>query len=383
MRRVRTKYPGIFERKSDVRKFNGKPDVCFDIAYRDQGRLVWEKVGWLSEGYSAKLAEQVRGDRIRAIRHEEELPQQKKKVALFKEIAGKYLEWAKENKTRQGRDDISRYENHLKPRFDDKKLNEVSPLDLERMKSELTKAGLSQATIKHCLVLFRQIYNKAIAWGLWNGENPVKKVKLPTLQNQRERFLSFEEANILLNALNGVSKTIYDMALISLHCGLRAGEMFSLKEQHIDLQNGIITISDPKNKTARKVFMTNAIKEILKARIQKQPGDYIFKDKRHGGKIESISHTFKEVVDSLKFNKGIDDPRQRVTFHSLRHTFASWLALQGESLMTIRELLGHKSFAMTQRYSHLIPDEKKRATMNLEKLFNQKKMGLKVVKNEA
>ena len=44
----------------------------------------------------------------------------------------------------------------------------------------------------------------------------------------------------------------------------------------------------------------------------------------------------------LKLNEGIVDPRQAITFHSLRHTFASWLALQGETLLTIRDLLGHR-----------------------------------------
>src|SRR5512139_3863433 len=79
-----------------------------------------------------------------------------------------------------------------------------------------------------------------------------------------------------------------------------------------------------------------------------------------------------QKVAGRLFNKGVKDRRQQVTFHTLRHTFASWLALQGESLMTIRELLGHKSFAMTQRYAHLMPDEKKKATLKLEQAFNKK-----------
>ena len=58
-------------------------------------------------------------------------------------------------------------------------------------------------------------------------------------------------------------------------------------------------------------------------------------------------------------------------FHSLRHTHASWLALQGESLLTIAESLGHKTLAMVKRYAHLIPDEKKRAALDLEKSFNE------------
>jgi len=117
--------------------------------------------------------------------------------------------------------------------------------------------------------------------------------------------------------------------------------------------------------------MTNAVKDILKKRVTEKDS-YLFQDRRHNGKIMAVSKAFREVVDSLGFNKGIEDNRQRVTFHTLRHTFASWLALQGESLMTIRELLGHKSFEMTKRYAHLVPDEKRKAALRLEEAFKEK-----------
>ncbi len=54
-----------------------------------------------------------------------------------------------------------------------------------------------------------------------------------------------------------------------------------------------------------------------------------------------------------------------------RHTFTSWLALQGETILTIKELMGHKTLEMTMRYAHLMPDQKKRATVKLEKEFNE------------
>lgn len=370
MKRMKTKFTGVYERKSDIREHNGKPDVCFDIAYRNQEKLVWEKIGWLSEGYSSKLAEQVRAERIRAIRHSEELPKQKAKAPYFEVVAKKYIEWAKENK-KSWYDDNSRLKLYLTPTFESKRLDEISTFDVERLKSQLSKKGLADATVKHAMVLIRQIFNKALAWGLHKGENPIKGIKMPSVQNQRERFLSFEEAQSLLEALGEKSQTLHDMATISLHCGLRAGEIFSLKGQHIDLENGLITIADSKNKTARKAFMTNTVRDILKNRMTEKES-YLFQDRWHKGKIKTVSRVFRDVVNSIGLNNGIEDNRQKVTFHSLRHTFASWLALQGESLMTIRELLGHKSFEMTKRYAHLIPDEKRKATLRLEQAFNEK-----------
>ncbi len=376
--RKRTKYQGVYERESDVKTFKGHPDVCFDIAYRTNGRLLWEKIGWSSEGYSPKLAADVRAERIRSIRHGEELPHEKKKVPYFKELMKKYLSWTEENRSDKGAHDLTRYTLHLAPYLAEKRLDEINAFDLERIKTALTKKGLSPATVKYSLIIVRQAYNKAIAWGLYKGLNPIKGVKLPTLQNQRERFLSYEEADKLLTELSKRSPAVHDMALLSLHTGMRAGEIFNLRCYDLDFTHGLITILDPKNKLARKIFMTEAIRSMLsRCVINLGPDDYIFKRKDGNPYIEMVD-IFKTVADKL-FNIGVKDRRQRVTFHSLRHTFASWLAIQGESLVTIRELLGHKSFAMTQRYAHLIPDEKRRAAGMLDKIFSEKRNGNNIV----
>ena len=371
MQRTVTRYTGVYQRESLTRLFNGRQDVCYDITYKTGSKKAWEKVGWASEGYSAKLAFQIRSERLRSIRHGEQLPKQKENVPYFKDVALKYLEWAKTNKSRGGRDDEFRYKKHLSPAFDGKRLNEISALDLERLKVGLSKKGLSPATVKHCLVLFRQIVNKAIAWKIYSGENPIKQVKLPTLHNQRQRFLSHQEAKALLAELKKRSAQLHDIALISVHCGLRAGEIFNLKKQDLDFRNELINVADPKNKETRKAFMTNTVKKMLLERVPEKPDELIFKDRQNGVQIESISKSFKRAVDELKLNEGIIDPRQAITFHSLRHTFASWLALQGETLLTIRDLLGHKTLTMTMRYAHLIPDHKRRAALDLEENFEK------------
>ena len=368
--RERTKYPGVYRRESTERMVKGRPDVCFDISYKLDGKKVWEKIGWVSEGYSEKLAADIRAERLRSIRHGEELPKQKKKAPLFKDVWAKYEAWARQNKNRAGADDISRYNCYLRDRFADTRLDGISSFDLERMKAELSKEGLSAATVKHCLVLIRQTYNKAMAWGLYQGGNPVRGVKMPALQNQRTRFLSHEEASELLKRLKGMrTPDLHDMALLSLYTGLRAGEIFSLRGYDLDFQNDIIRITDPKNKQTRHAYMTGAVKDMLTRRTPEKPEDLVFPD-RNGNKIRSISKAFFRIVKELGFNEGITDRRQAVTFHTLRHTFASWLAIQGESIITLKDMLGHKSTAMTERYSHLIPDHKRRAAARLEEAFN-------------
>jgi len=68
----------------------------------------------------------------------------------------------------------------------------------------------------------------------------------------------------------------------------------------------------------------------------------------------------------------IQDTRQRVVFHSLRHTFASWLVQRGEPLYTVAKLMGHTTLEMTQRYSHLAPDSLRKAALGLEGALEQK-----------
>jgi integrase len=361
---------GVYLRKSSRRIIKGKLDVCFDISYQIGNRLIWEKVGWKSEGFSLEMAQAVRAERMKAIRQGKgkSLPSMQGKAPFFRELAEQYLLWAKENKAQGARDDHGRYKKHLAPRFDKMPVNEISAFHLEKMKGELRREGLSLGSIEHCLKLFRQIFNKAKLWRLYEGENPIKGVKIPNAQNGRIRFLSYEEARRLLDGLKKLSLQVHDMALISLHTGMRAGEIFNIRNYDVDLENGIIDIPDSKNRQSRKAFMTEGVKAILRERAKGKPMEYVFKSSK-GGRVMEVSDSYARVVERLGFNEGIKDRRYKITFHSLRHTFASWLALQGEALLTIKELLGHKSLEMTLRYAHLVPDQKREAALRLEKAF--------------
>ncbi len=377
MKRIKiAKYSGVYYRESADRSFNSRPDRCFDITYKDQrGKKIWEKVGWASEGYSAQLAADIRAKRVQAVRHGDELPKEKKKELTFGELWTRYEQWLQTNR-KHPQDDRGRYHTHLEPRFKDKTLSKITPFDLEKLKSDLRKSELADATVKHVIVVVRQMFNKAINWGLWKGENPVRRVKLPRLQNKRERFLSFEEAGKLLNELGRVSSQLRDMASLSLYTGMRAGEIFNMRWTHIDLENDLIHIADPKGGDPRKAFIVPQVKEMLE-RLKNDngpPEQYVFRS-RKGGQIVEVSKAFGRMVDRLGLNEGITDRRQKVTFHTLRHTFASWLALRGTPILTIKELMGHKTLAMTERYAHLMPDHKREAALSLAKMMDEQKVG--------
>ena len=168
---------------------------------------------------------------------------------------------------------------------------------------------------------------------------------------------------------------MHDIALISLHSGARASEIFNLKWQDVDFSNGLMTLRDTKNTETRYAPMTKAVREMLKSRLPSEkpeeidPNAYVFTDSE-GEKIKEVSNSFERVVDRLGFNKNVTDRRQRVVFHTCRHSFASWLAIQGVPLYTISRLMGHKSISMSERYSHLSPDHRKDAVNGLEKALS-------------
>ena len=80
------------------------------------------------------------------------------------------------------------------------------------------------------------------------------------------------------------------------------------------------------------------------------------------------------AVNKIGLNDSVDDSRLKVVFHSCRHSFASWLVADGTDLFQVKELMGHKSIAMTARYSHLSPDTLRRAVKSMESAMSQGKV---------
>ena len=156
------------------------------------------------------------------------------------------------------------------------------------------------------------------------------------------------------------------MALLSLHTGLRFGEISALKWSHVDTERGMIRVMDPKGGQGRAVYLTEQVKAMFEALERRGPDDYVFV-KEGKEKLNDAPKAFAEVVAGLELNKGITDRRQKVTFHSLRHTFASWHAMAGTDIYTLKELLGHSVIQMTERYSHLAPGTLQNATRTLER----------------
>jgi len=399
----KTIYPGVRFRENPNRKFNSKPDRYFFIRYRYQGKLKEEGVGWSSEGWNAvkasnvlaKIKESIKigegpqslAEKRKVLKEKREAEQAEKERRSLENITfnhiflNRYLPYGKNNrdeKTNRREEDL--FKLWLSPVIGDLPLKEVSPFHLERIKKEMSDAGRSPRTVSYALAVTRQVFNFAKFNNLYSGEVPVAKVKMPNADNKRYRYLTHEEANRLLEYLALRSPQVYEMALISLHCGLRAGEIFSLTQGDLDFENGTMFLRDTKKRRNRTAFMTQEVKKILQAKAGGEKEDLVFPG-RDGIKISSISDTFERIVRDLGFNTGITDRRHKVVFHTLRHTYASWLVESGVDLYTVKKLMGHSTIAMTERYSHLGNNTLQNAVKLLEK--NLKPATIPAIKEEA
>jgi integrase len=235
-------------------------------------------------------------------------------------------------------------------------------------------AGRAPRTVAYALAVVRQVINYARDHGFFHDINPVSKVKTPRNDNRRIRFLSYDEAEKLLKELASRSPDLHDMALLALHCAPRAGEIFGLTWKDIDFERGLVTLRHTKNGRVRHVPMTDRVKEMLKAREQVRDSELVFPS-QYGGKRKEVSNAFEKAVKDLGWNKGIQDSRQRVVFHTLRHTCASWLVMAGVPLYTVKEYLGHQQISQTDRYAHLAPDSLQQATDALNGIGKEKENG--------
>jgi integrase len=416
------KFLGVRYREHATRKYGVKFDRCFSIRYKLSGKDKEEVVGWSSEGLTAKKAFKL----LSCIRENIKLGREPQSVAATRqagEAKDREEAWARREKdiehtttfadfwdstylptamvtktARTVQGEIGLYRNWVRPALGDIPLRRIDISKVEAVALGAAKAGKSAATIRYILKIISQVWNKAVTRDLVQGDCPTRRVKKPQLDNRRERFLTEQEATDLLAALAPRSRDMHDIALLALFCGLRAGEIHALTWGDLDMDNGLIQIMDPKNKINRHAFMPKEILAMLEGRQKAQvKSDLVFPG-LNGQERQWVSDTFSRTVEALGLNDTgelvadkngnqvpvkIKDARQRVVFHTLRHTFASWLVKKGTPLYTVAELMGHTTLEMTRRYSHLAPDTLRQAALSLEGQLEQKPASILPFKRAA
>lgn len=255
----------------------------------------------------------------------------------------------------------SRWEKHIGPIIGKKYIDQVTSFDCLKLRKNLENKKLSPQSVHHCLSLIRRVMRRSIEWGHSDCTVPNFGIILPKFDNNRERFLTGDEANKLLAYLQETNSSWHDIVLFALNTGLRKGEIFSICESHIDFNNNFLSVVDTKSYKNRIIPLNRIATNILRNKVETCID--IFENKSH--KI------FTRAVEACGFNRNVYDRRQKVVFHTLRHTFASWLVQEGVPLSVISRLLGHSSIHLTMRYSHLSFSQEKNATDILGGLFGE------------
>lgn len=196
---------------------------------------------------------------------------------------------------------------HLRPVFGTLRLVEVTPKLLATYKAQ-DRQQAKPATVNKELALVRHAFNVAMREWEWCRDNPMRRVSLEKVRNERDRWLSPEEE---IRLLRHAVPWLQDIPVFALNTGMRRGEILGLEWRAIDLHREVLVVM---------------------------------------------------IYSGLK-KAGITDFR----YHDLRHTFATRLAQAGVDLYKVQRLLGHKSASMTQRYAHHSPESLREGVLTLER----------------
>ena len=268
----------------------------------------------------------------------------------FSKFVEMYLEnYAKVNK-RSWKDDFYRLQGFIEF-FGTVLLHEVSPIDIEKFKSAKLEKGNTKSTVNRYLAILKRMFNIAIEWG-YAKDNPVKRVKFyPEKDNLRERILTEIEEDRLLDAS---SEHLRPILVVALNTGMRRGEILNLKWEQIDLEAKEIRVKSTKSGKSRVVDVNSLlVDELEKLKKESRGSQHIFLNPRTGKPYGKLQTSF----DGACRRAGIKGLR----FHDLRHTFASRLVERGVDLIRVKDLLGHSSVKVTERYTHANREERKKA----------------------
>jgi len=399
-KKFKTKYPGVRARKHPTRKHGIRFDECYFIRYRVDGRQIEEMFGWLSQKKTAADAYQLlgelkdnarRGVAPRTLKEMRETNRESEKAAKAQALSfedyfdNHYLPEAKQRKKAKTiQTETSHRRDWLSPVFQNRPMKDITGADLEQVKDRLFAKGRSPRTIQHSLAIFRLVWNHAKKRGVISSECPTSSIDMPRVNNARSRFLTPSETVKLLDEIKSLDERAWELTLAALYTGARLGELSSLNWANVDLEEDTVKLIHTKTGKPRNVPIAAPLKDILLSRTAEKADSPIFTNSK-SEPWKECPWAFRKAVENLGLNEGREDRREKIVFHSLRHTSASMMLSAGVDIRSLQAIFGWSTLQMAGRYAHAVDTAKVNAVATLEKVLsnNQGKVLLLHSKKEA
>ncbi len=227
-------------------------------------------------------------------------------------------------------------------------------------------AGLEKkrpVTVNIDLRALRAAFNTALRWKLLES-NPLQGVKLAPVEEQVPTFFTRQDFEKLIGLIR--ENWLRELTVFAVLTGLRRGEICNLKWEQVDIARRFLRIQSSatfrtKQGKMRNVPLSDPAFHLIQQRFGRTTGEYVFSLNDARISESWVSHKFKSYVYEARLSN------DALHFHSLRHTFASWLVQAGTSIFEVQKLLGHSDIKVTEAYSHLQP-ENLHGTVNRIKL---------------
>lgn len=375
-KRIPTNEEGIFF-KQIINENAKEVDKVYIIRYRENNSDKLKTIGKYSQGIRINYCKQIRNEILTKLRLGEEPPTitktKKKKIITLNDFSEVYFK-EKETEVKDIEKIKRSYQIHIQPFLGNKFVDEITSDDIKELQKFKRKV-LAERTINALIQIIGAIFNVAIQKEIFKGNNPVNKnVKRVNVDNRRERFLSLDEIKILLNEIKHV-EYLYIFVLLSLQTGGRMGTILSITKKDIKLESNSVQLKDHKNNSTYLGFYNEELKYLLQKRIDRLKINDPIIDRGQ----QVIQDRLTKIYNKF-FNQGLkkDDRKNRVVTHTLRHTFASHLAINGTPIYTIQKLMNHKDITMTLRYAKLAPDSGKDMVLGLYKWKKLKEMNYNI-----
>jgi len=257
-----------------------------------------------------------------------------------------YLPYVKPRKRSWDRDE-ELYRLRIKAVFGNKRLNQVTRLQIQTFHSSLIAEGLAAATANHHAKLIRHMLNLACEWQMLDI-NPASRIHMFEEDNKQERYMNDAQLGNLLEVLRTDScRSVCLITMFLLATGCRLNEALSACWSQVDKDKRVfrVSASNSKSKRMRPVPLNETALNVLSQLDTEGKYEYLFINK----KTEKPYISIAKVWEKLRSKAGL--PHLRL--HDLRHQAASNLINSGSSLYIVQQILGHSDPSVTQRYAHL------------------------------